>query len=464
MRLKAAEANLERLRDVIGQIGTQLANLRKQARQAQKYKELTAELRKLEAIQHYQQYSSANAAVQSEEAQLMNSLRAVGQLTQAEAAALRVQAENADALEPLREEEATRAAVLHRIQVERETLDREEKRALEREAELKARLVQIQNDAEREDQAIAEAREILARFDREEEAIKEQGDGSEGRAEAAARAEAMLEALNDADAALSALTANAAELRAGRRQFESQIAEHNARASRFAAQEAEIARQLADLRAKNAASSPVETLREEMAEVEAQLESIEEGIVQAEETVAQSRTKEKDTRDVAAAARLKAKSLETEVATLIRILKAGRGGPLQAHRGPNLGDAGLRNRAWRGTWRRSRRDRRSSGTDTLVARQRHRGRPCLAPGRRASFRLRPRPAGAFAAAGANRRRRLPGRWRWAERTAEPGPAPRHQGRRPLALGRFRGHRQCAKRRGAPARRAQPLDRARSAAR
>ena len=204
MRLKAAEANLERLRDVIGQIGTQLANLRKQARQAQKYKELTAELRKLEAIQHYQQYSSANAAVQSEEAQLMDSLRAVGQLTQAEAAALRVQAENADALEPLREEEATRAAVLHRIQVERETLDREEKRALEREAELKARLVQIQNDAEREDQAIAEAREILARFDREEEAIKEQGDGSEGRAEAAARAEAMLEALNDADAALSA--------------------------------------------------------------------------------------------------------------------------------------------------------------------------------------------------------------------------------------------------------------------
>ena len=326
MRLKAAEANLERLRDVIGQIGTQLANLRKQARQAQKYKELTAELRKLEAIQHYQQYSSANAAVQSEEAQLMDSLRAVGQLTQAEAAALRVQAENADALEPLREEEATRAAVLHRIQVERETLDREEKRALEREAELKARLVQIQNDAEREDQAIAEAREILARFDREEEAIKEQGDGSEGRAEAAARAEAMLEALNDADAALSALTANAAELRAGRRQFESQIAEHNARASRFAAQEAEIARQLADLRAKNAASSPVETLREEMAEVEAQLESIEEGIVQAEETVAQSRTKEKDTRDAAGAARLKAKSLETEVATLIKILKPAEAG------------------------------------------------------------------------------------------------------------------------------------------
>ena len=62
--------------------------------------------------------------------------------------------------------------MLHRIQVERDTLDREEKRAAEREAELKARLEQVQKDAEREDHAIAEAREVLARFDREEEAIK----------------------------------------------------------------------------------------------------------------------------------------------------------------------------------------------------------------------------------------------------------------------------------------------------
>jgi chromosome segregation protein len=326
LRLKAAEANLERLKDVIGQIGNQLANLRRQARQAQKYKELTAELRKLEAIQHYQHYSSANAAVQTEEAQLVDALRAVGQLTQAEAAALRVQSEYADALQPLRDEEATRAAVLHRIQVERDTLDREEARAKEREAELKARHEQIQKDAEREDQAIAEARELLARFDREEEAIKAQGDGSEARVEAAARAEAALGVLNEAEAALSALTAKAAELRAERRQLETQIGEHNARASRFAAQEADIARQIAELRAKNAASSPVEALREDVARLEAQLEAIEGDIIAAEDTVAQSRIKEKDTREAAGAARLKAKSLETEVATLIKLLKPAEAG------------------------------------------------------------------------------------------------------------------------------------------
>ncbi len=326
LRLRAAEANLERLRDIIGQIGNQLQSLRRQARQAQKYKELTAELRKLEALQHFQHYAAANSAVQSEEAHLLEGLRAVGQFTQAEASALRMQSEGAEALQPLRDEEATRAAVLHRIEVERNTLDKEEARAKEREAELKARLAQIQMDAERENEAIAEARELLERFDREEEAIKSQGDGSEARASASLIAEAALAQLNEAEAALSAMTAKAAELRAERRQLETQIDEHSAHASRFAAQEANIQREIVEHKAKAAEASPVETLREEVARIEAQLEALEGDLLAAEETVAQSRLKEKDAREEAQAARLKAKGLEAEVATLIKLLKPAEAG------------------------------------------------------------------------------------------------------------------------------------------
>ncbi|ADP72230.1 chromosome segregation protein SMC [Rhodomicrobium vannielii ATCC 17100] len=331
LRLKAAEANLERLKDVLGQLGNQLSSLRRQARQAQKYRELTTELRKLEAMQHHLHYSAANVAVQSEEAQLLEALRAVGQFTQAEAAALRLQAEAADALQPLRDEEATRAAVLHRIEVERNTLDREEARAKEREAELRARLVQVQADAEREDAAIAEARELLEKFDRDEEALRALGDGSEARAETEARAENAMEGLNEAEDALNVLTSKVAELRAERRQLEAQIAEHGGRAGRFAQQEAELSRQLADLRARAEAASPVEDLREDVAMLEAQIETIEGDIIAAEEAVAAARLREKDTRDAAGAARLRAKSLETEVATLIKLLKpsdAGRFKPI----------------------------------------------------------------------------------------------------------------------------------------
>jgi len=331
LRLKAAEANLERLKDVLGQLGNQLAGLRRQARQAQKYRELTTELRKLEAMQQHLHYAAANNGVQTEEAQLLEAMRAVGQFTQAESAALRLQAEAADALQPLRDEEATRAAVLHRIEVERNTLDREEARAKEREAELRARLVQVQADAEREDAAIAEARELLEKFDRDEEALRALGDGSEARAETEARAENALDGLNEAEDALAALTAKVAELRAERRQLETQIAEHGGRAGRFAQQEAELSRQLADLRARAEAAAPVEELREDVAMLEAQIETIEGDIIAAEEAVAAARQREKDTRDAAGAAKLRAKSLETEVATLIKLLKpsdAGRFKPI----------------------------------------------------------------------------------------------------------------------------------------
>ena len=68
------------------------------------------------------------------------------------------------------------------------------------------------------------------------------------------------------------------------------------------------------------------TLREDVAMLEDQLETLEGDIIAAEETVAQSRTREKDTRDAAQAARLRAKSLETEVATLIKLLKPAEAG------------------------------------------------------------------------------------------------------------------------------------------
>ncbi len=140
------------------------------------------------------------------------------------------------------------------------------------------------------------------------------------------RADVALGALNEAEAAVSALTAKVAELRAERRQLETQVTEHGSRASRFAAQEADIGRQLAELRARTGASSSADTLREDVAMLEDQLETLEGDIIAAEEAVAHSRSREKDTRDAAQAARLKSKSLETEVATLIKLLKPAEAG------------------------------------------------------------------------------------------------------------------------------------------
>ena len=282
---------------------------------------------------------------------------------------------------------------------------------------------EIQQDAEREDAAIAEARELLARFDREEEAIREQGDGAEARAEASERADVALGVLNDAEAAVSTLTAKVAELRAERRQLETQVSEHSSRASRFAAQEAEIGRQVAELRAKAGASSPVDELREDVAMLEDQLETLEGDIVAAEETVAHSRTREKDTRDAAQAARLKAKSLETEVATLIKLLKPAEAGRFKPHRRPDLVVAPGFESALGA----------ALGDDLDVTADQDApirwslisvvaGDPALPEGRRAAFSFRARTAGAVTQACADRRCCIQGGWRRAQGPPESGAA------------------------------------------
>jgi chromosome segregation protein len=322
LRLKQAEGNLERLRDVLGQLGTQLSNLRKQARQAQRYKELSIELRKCEAIQHHMHWTAASAQVQTEEAAQLEATRMVGQLTQAESAVLRSQAENADLIQPLREEEATRAAVLHRLEVERETLDREEARAKERDAELQTRMVQLQNDIERETEAMGEAKELLARLDDEEEELRAGGEDHAAAQEELRDAVAeAAENLSLAEEALQTATAGAAEARTMRVQAEARIRETTQKAERFTAQAADLERQVKASGASEAARAELEELMEGIEHLAIQSEEIEQAMLAAEAALPQARTREKETRDIAAQARMKARQLETEIATLVKLLK-----------------------------------------------------------------------------------------------------------------------------------------------
>ncbi len=321
LRLKGAESNIERLRDVMGQLGAQLQSLRRQARQAQRYKEISAELRKCEAIQHHLQWTSASEHVTAEEAAQLEATRAVGQLTQAESAAMRVQADIAETIQPLREEEATRAAVLHRLEVERQTLEREEQRAKDRHAELETRLAQLQRDIERETDAIGEAKELLKKLDQEEHELRAGGED-----DAAAREimqEAVAEAASSLDVAetvLQAATSEAAEARAKRGQAEARSQESAARVARLSAQTAELDRQIAALGASPDAVAEMEMLREQVAQIADDLEITEAQTADAEAALPEARTREKEARETAAQARLKARQLETEVATLVKVL------------------------------------------------------------------------------------------------------------------------------------------------
>ncbi|MGL4592443.1 MAG: AAA family ATPase, partial [Aestuariivirga sp.] len=62
LKLRAAEQHLTRLEDVTSQLETQLNSLKRQARQATKYKQISAEIRKLEAAGLYVAWKDAAEA------------------------------------------------------------------------------------------------------------------------------------------------------------------------------------------------------------------------------------------------------------------------------------------------------------------------------------------------------------------------------------------------------------------
>jgi len=321
LRLKHAESNLQRLQDVMNQVNSQLQSLKRQARQARKYREISEDLRQAEAIQHHLAFQDANDKVAEQEAALQEAMRTVGQLTQAESAATRTENERSDAIQPLRDEEATRAAVLHRLKVEQQTLDQEEARAAERQKELQQRLEQIATDIAREREMIDEAAQTIRQLEAEAAELRAQDETDDGRAEAQQAMEAANAALQVDEARLSELTGQAADLRARRRELESRIAQTEKRIASLSEQQQRIARELAEVDAALGDDSEMTARQTEVSRLSEALHEVEARAGEAEAALADARAREKQTRENAQQSRLQAHQLETEAATLIKLLR-----------------------------------------------------------------------------------------------------------------------------------------------
>ncbi len=163
IRLKAAEANLERLDDVLVTVDSQLQSLKRQARQAARYRAVGEQIRKTEAALLLQRWRLATAALMMARGRLADADRAVSERTGAAAEAAVHQAEVASRLPELRRKEADAAAVLQRLQLARDGLEAEARRVEGEAAQGRTRLAEITADLLREraladDAAAAEQR------------------------------------------------------------------------------------------------------------------------------------------------------------------------------------------------------------------------------------------------------------------------------------------------------------------
>ena len=164
IRLKAAEVNLTRLDDLIAELDSAAARLRREARQAESYKKISAEIRTLQSAVLFARWSEARLALQTVEADAGSSLKAV-EATTAEAASASAEAIRAEeAIKPLRDEEMAASAILHRLSVERDRLDHEARRIEQEAVRLAEALVRIATDSAREEIIVEDARLAMDRL------------------------------------------------------------------------------------------------------------------------------------------------------------------------------------------------------------------------------------------------------------------------------------------------------------
>ena len=316
LRLKAAETNLLRVEDVIGQLGAQIDGLKKQARQAIRYRTVSSQVRKSEATLYHLRWTDANNEVSAAEHAKDVCVRTVAGRVEAEAEASKRQALAAAALPELRDAEARAGAALHRLNVAQQELDREEARARDRIAELDLRLVQFAADIEREQRLAADAEQAIARLAAEEQTIRAEARESAGRRSGvdARVAEADSE-LTGAEKIFTDLTTALADLSAQRGRFENAVREQSERISRITSEIDAIERELATLH--SAENAPLATAVEG---TQAALTEAEAAAIAAEAAHNVARAEVETAREALSESEKRVQRLETEAKTLSKVL------------------------------------------------------------------------------------------------------------------------------------------------
>lgn len=251
LKLRATETNLQRLDEVLAEIEGQAQSLKKQARQAERYRGLAQTLRETEALLLHKRWSEARERQAEAQTHLRETERAVAGAATAASAAERATEEAREKLTPLREQEMVAAAVLRRLEGVRVGLERDLAEADAALARAEADAQRARDEAERLEALRADSETTIARLAAEAETLGGGDEAAENAALDKARAvegDATAER-QGAEAKLEALTAEAAAQRARAQALKDSAESARARLSRAEQRKAELDAQLTALTA-----------------------------------------------------------------------------------------------------------------------------------------------------------------------------------------------------------------------
>lgn len=327
LRLRAAEGNLDRLEDIVSELAGRIESLKRQARQASRFKALSAAIRKAEAGLFYVRWREATTQEAGAQAALSDATVAVAEKAEQQMQAARAEGLGKNSLPALRDEAVKAQAAHQRLALALKALEDEQSRNAAREAELGRRLAQLARDMEREEALLKDNADSLRCLAEEEERLRrDSAADAQQEKEFSVRLEMLSARQAETEADLSGQTPRGAALQAEHAQMRRQVEDYAARQKKLAGALAGADAAIVALNQEISQIADMDALYSEVAALEKTLLAAEADVVAAEEATARARRREAQLREAADKERGRLRSEEAEAQTLEKMLSAITGG------------------------------------------------------------------------------------------------------------------------------------------
>ncbi|MDH5722563.1 MAG: chromosome segregation protein SMC [Alphaproteobacteria bacterium] len=269
LRLKAADTNLQRLEDIMNSMESRLSSLKRQARQASKYKNLNAQIRQFELLITYLEWQSLTNKQKDYESEFSKTESIVAEKLIAVTQLTKTQNTQIEDLPPLRKRESEISAAL---QAQKLTLQRMEDEAETYEKnlrDLKNQLEQIKVDLTHEDQTLTESNSALEKtISEQEDLIKSQDNEDDNFKQKQSAKENIETRLLKLEERYTALKEDAAETRARQSALENQISRNQQQKNILVERKESAETKLEILERDNSSSNNIEEVEFSIAELQ----------------------------------------------------------------------------------------------------------------------------------------------------------------------------------------------------
>ena len=324
LRLRGAEHNLSRLDDILVTLEGQLASLKKQARQATRYRNLSDHIRKAEALLFHIRWIQALDGLEGDRDNLKKAESLVGEFTAIVAACTTKQLAAGEIVPDLRNTETAAAAELQRVTLERENLDKEVGRIEASRLDRVHRLEQVSHDIARERNLAEDATQASERLTAEKTDIDTAREGEQAAIETAtAELQETTAEVAELEAQHTRLTEKLATDEAERTSLTRAVQDLEARIDRLSHRLRELSAQHRHLDREAAEASGLNEAEAALTKAEAAVQSARQHLEDTEVQSATTQDTSEEARHHMQEARVGLSRLEAEEQALAKLLETG---------------------------------------------------------------------------------------------------------------------------------------------